>query len=63
MIILLNLLIAGFLSGFCSRGVEMRRNVLLAAGAKLYYIPESKAHDKLGETGIMLHCMKHNQHA
>ena len=40
----------------------MRRNVLLV-GAKLYCIPESKAYDKLGETGIMLHCAKHNQHA
>ena len=29
----------------------------------LYYIPESKAYDKLGEPGIMLHCAKHNQHA
>ena len=53
---------AGFLSGFWSRGIEMRRNVLLG-GAKLYYIPESKAYDKLGETGIMLHCAKHKQHA
>ena len=40
----------------------MRCNVLLG-GAKLYYIPESKAYDKLWETGIMLHCAKHNQHA
>ena len=32
-------------------------------GAMLYYIPESKAYDKLGEPGIMLHCAKHNQHA
>ena len=32
-------------------------------GAKLYYIPESKAYDKLGEPGIMLHCANHNQHA
>ena len=31
-------------------------------GAKLYYIPESKAYDKLGEPGTMLHCAKHNQH-
>ena len=30
-------------------------------GSKLYYIPESKAYDKLGEPGIMLHCAKHNQ--
>ena len=51
----------GFLSGFWSRGVEIRCNVLL--GGILYYIPESKAYDKLGETGIMLHCAKHNQHA
>ena len=42
----------------------MRCNVLLGGGgAKLYYIPESKAYDKLGETGIMLHCAKHHQHA
>ena len=40
---------SGFRSGFWSRGVKMRRNVLLGGG-KLYYIPESKAYDKLGET-------------
>ena len=40
----------------------MRCNVLLG-GAKLNYILESKAYDKLGEPGIMLHCAKHNQHA
>ena len=55
-------LYSGFLSGFWLRGVEMRCNVLLG-GSKLYYIPESKAYDKLGEPGIMLHCAKHNQHA
>ena len=50
-----------FLSGFWSKGVEMRCNVLLGGGgAKLYYIPESKAHDKLGEPGLMRHCAKHN---
>ena len=53
----------GFLSGFWSRGVKMRCNVAITGGAKLYYIPESKAYDKLGEPGIMLHCAKHNQHA
>ena len=37
----------------------MRCNVLLG-GAKLYYIPESEAYDKLGEPGIMLHCAKHS---
>ena len=39
----------------------MRCYVLL--GGKLYYISESKAYDKLGEPGIMLHFAKHNQHA
>ena len=34
----------------------------ITGGAKLYYIPESKAYNKLGEPGIMLHCVKHNQH-
>ena len=33
----------------------MRRNVLL--GGQSFII---KAYDKLGETGIMLHCAKHN---
>ena len=36
----------------------MRCNVLLEGG----YIPESKAYDKLGESGIMLHYAKYNQH-
>ena len=44
---------------------ESKGNVMyiLLGGAKLYFIPESKAYDKLGEPGIMLHCVKHNQHA
>ena len=37
----------------------MKCNVLLGGQS---YIPESKAYDKLGKPGIMLHCVKHNQH-
>ena len=51
----------GFFQDFVQGGLKL--DITYYWGAKLYYIPESKAYDKLGESGIMLHCAKHNQHA